>query len=363
MNLTYADARGHIGQVLAYGQPVLRDPAKTLDLIKQTDNPIVAVRGPLDLPELADPPEGFLASANNRPAPTEIPIAFQYAGSDRVERMQQLAGGQAQVAVGDLMAWQRDVYSASSHALARELVRRCEGMERELEEEGREGSGGSGGWEQERELWRAVAGWDGHYRSGDAGPVAFEALLHGLSQRLLRRLAVSPKVADLLLSADNWKGTVRAEVERLDDATLRAELLEALHERRGALAENPTWGVMHVQRIQHPLGNLPLVGGRYRVLDYGADGSNDTLLKAAHDFTGERSRVTYGATARHVSDLSDPDANWFVLLGGQDGWLDGPHLADQVPLWREGRYLHLPLQVEAIEKEFRTRVRLQPGAP
>jgi penicillin amidase len=81
---------------------------------------------------------------------------------------------------------------------------------------------------------------------------------------------------------------------------------------------------MHVQRLQHLLGNLPLIGGRYRVAEYAADGRNDTLLKAAHELSGEKGRVTYGATARHVSDLADPDAHWFVLLGGQDGWLDGP---------------------------------------
>ena len=37
-----------------------------------------------------------------------------------------------------------------------------------------------------------------------------------------------------------------------------------------------------------------------------------------------------GSMARHVSDLSDPDANWFVLLGGQDGWFGAENFADQV---------------------------------
>ena len=27
--------------------------------------------------------------------------------------------------------------------------------------------------------------------------------------------------------------------------------------------------------------------------------------------------VTYGSNARHISDMSDPDGNYFVLLGGQ----------------------------------------------
>ena len=35
-----------------------------------------------------------------------------------------------------------------------------------------------------------------------------------------------------------------------------------------------------------------------------------------------------------------------VLLGGQDGWLGSDTILDQAALWREGRYLDLPLRPE-----------------
>jgi penicillin amidase len=47
--------------------------------------------------------------------------------------------------------------------------------------------------------------------------------------------------------------------------------------------------------------------------------SSNTVYKSAHPLAGERHRVTYGANARFVSDLSDPDENYFALAGGQDG--------------------------------------------
>ena len=56
--------------------------------------------------------------------------------------------------------------------------------------------------------------------------------------------------------------------------------------------------------------------------------------------------------ARHVSDMADPDANWFVLFGGQDGWLGSAAFADQVPLWREGRSIRVPLRPATVAAEF-----------
>ena len=57
-------------------------------------------------------------------------------------------------------------------------------------------------------------------------------------------------------------------------------------------------------------------------------------MKTAHGLVNRRHHSSLGSMARHVSDLSDPDANWFVLLGGQDGWFGAENFADQMPLWR-----------------------------
>jgi penicillin amidase len=59
--------------------------------------------------------------------------------------------------------------------------------------------------------------------------------------------------------------------------------------------------------------------------------------------------------------MSDPDANWFVLLGGQDGWFGAENFADQVPLWRERRYIEMPLRAGEVAEEFGTAVRLEPA--
>ena len=103
---------------------------------------------------------------------------------------------------------------------------------------------------------------------------------------------------------------------------------------------------MHRLALRHPLAALPVVGARYATQDLPMPGGNDTLNKTGHGAVRGRHRVTFGACARHVSDMADPDANHFVLLGGQDGWLGSANAADQVALWQAGRAIPVPLRPE-----------------
>jgi len=89
-------------------------------------------------------------------------------------------------------------------------------------------------------------------------------------------------------------------------------------------------------------------------MTYGESGGNDTLFKSGRPLSSEPAQVTYGASARHISDLADPDANYFVLKGGQDGWLNSPQLSDQLELWRAGKYLRMPLSLSLVKEQFRS---------
>jgi penicillin amidase len=91
-----------------------------------------------------------------------------------------------------------------------------------------------------------------------------------------------------------------------------------------------------------------------------ASGGADTLLKTAHKLTHRRHAATYGSMARHISDLSDLDRNYFVLLGGQDGWLGSTTSLDQVPLWQQGRYIMVPLRAETARAAYPHVTRLEP---
>jgi penicillin amidase len=141
---------------------------------------------------------------------------------------------------------------------------------------------------------------------------------------------------------------------------LVAALQTALPDAAKAVARYPDWGAMHRLPLQHLLGNLPLIGGRYRFGDLAAAGSNETLDKTAHDLTAERSQTRYGTQARHISDLADLDANWFVLLGGQDGWFNSANFLDQADPFMRGELIQVPLRLETVRRNFAHRLDLSP---
>jgi penicillin amidase len=113
------------------------------------------------------------------------------------------------------------------------------------------------------------------------------------------------------------------------------------------------WGNFHRIALKHPLGRLPLIGRRYRITDFAAEGSNNTVHKTGHRLGTRPHRASFGSCARHISDLSDPDANLMVLLGGQDGWLGSENFNDQTALWQRGDYIRVPLRPETFRERYR----------
>ena len=84
-------------------------------------------------------------------------------------------------------------------------------------------------------------------------------------------------------------------------------------------------------------------------------------MKTSHGLLdGTRRTASFGSMARHVSDMADTDANWFTLWGGQDGWLGSAAFMDQVPLWRDGRAVRVPLRAETVAREFPRVTRIEP---
>ena len=84
-------------------------------------------------------------------------------------------------------------------------------------------------------------------------------------------------------------------------------------------------------------------------------------MKTAHSTTDERHNTRFGSNARHVSDMSDMDENYFVLLGGQDGWFNSVNFLDQVPYWLAGSYVKVPMRLETVRKTFDRKTQL--GGP
>ncbi len=346
-NMLYADNDGNIGQVMAVSLPDRRGPLPK-DIVLESGQREAAwnrMLGADELPFSFNPEQGFLVSANNRPVQTDIHVGYFFSPDDRVERMTELLGG-GPVGIDDIKALQQDVYMPSSVALRDALLDRLDR------------SGLAVGADSARaKAVAAMRGWDGLYRRGSQGAVAFEAFRDAFA-RAFYEAAMGEEDWAAFANIAGIRQLMIADMERTGEGDLDPALELALSAAARAVEEFPEWGAMHRLGLAHPLSFVPLIGDRYRFADMAVGGSSDTLMKTAHGATGERHFTRYGSNARHISDMSDPDRNYFVLLGGQDGHFNSASFLDQAQLWLSGAYIEMPLRIETVRERFAHRIEL-----
>ena len=345
--MLYADVEGNIGEVLAVRLPGRDGPPADLVLDPAGhDASWGAMRAAGDFRYRFNPEPGYLASGNNRPPATAMPIGFFFSPDDRVNRMGALIEAEKTVGIETLKALQQDVYQSSSAALRDLFVSR-------LDASGLAAAAGASG----REAIDRLRRWDGHYRIDSVGAVTFEQFRHGFIVRFYTLLYGESDAGAFAEIAED-AARLQEDIAAADEETLRAALRAGLDAAAGGLRSFASWGDMHRLRLAHPLANLPLIGSRYVFWETGTGWSSETLMKTAHDVTALGHTVDYGSNARHISDMSDPDRNYFVLLGGQDGHIGSAALLDQTELWLEGAYIRLPLRIGTVRERFPHRTEL-----
>ena len=330
-NMLVADRGGSIAMVMAAQLPQ-RGQRPADDFVLQGASEWNGFDTALTMDWVIDPESGFIASANDRPDYIGRPAGYFFSPKDRVHRMATLVEERGTLGVEDLFAIQLDVVSEPAGTIAEALVERADALHL---------------MHPSLDLLRH---WDGNYAIDAKAPVVFETLLYHLTRQLyanangnVSRELTSWANLQLFLLADL---DARTPQERLD------LLQKALENAAPDAARYANWGEMHRIRVGHVLGNVPVIGTFFRIADLPSAGSRETLMKRSHNLENARHRATFGAQSRHVSDLADPDANWFVLFGGQDGWLGSANFADQVDLWKSGSYIQLPLTAAKVEAAF-----------
>lgn len=339
-NMIYADATGRVGKLIAAHLPLRPATPPDSPVLPRADHRAWRTLATgNDLPVEIDPPTGFVASANDKPASTPIPVGFFFSTSHRIERFGTLLGAARGFGLDEISRVQRDVTTPGLLRF-RDLMLHLIAL-----------APASAGAES---LRRALAAWDGAYGEDSAGALAFELLVFHLGRAML-----GPR---LPLYARSWntRGMIEEDLAALDETRARAVASEAAPLAAKALARFGTWGAMHRLRLPHPLARLPIVGRKLHFGDWPVAGNGETILKTGHGLTDKRHFAGLVAVSRHVSDMGDLDANHFVLLGGQDGWLGSTTLLDQVPLWRSGTYVQVPLRPETVRAKFPHRTVLAP---
>jgi len=285
------------------------------------------------LPFRHDPPDGFVVSANNRPD-TDLVVGRLFSSPDRAARIAAVLRDASEIDFPLLAGVQRDVQVDSAKKLGARLAQIAKAGSPEALAP------------KSARILSLLEAWHGEYEAESQAPAAFEMLLFHFARLYYPRSVLSAYSAAWAL-----RDLIRSDIETADETRIGPVVLKALKSTARSL-KSRNWGQLHRLRIDHPLGLLPLAGRRYRYFDMPTSGGSETVMKTANGLTGGRHAVRFGSNARHISKLSDVDENCFVLLGGQDGWFGSTTFADQISLWREGKYIQVPLQRETVRKSF-----------
>jgi penicillin amidase len=306
------------------------------------------------LPNVVDPPNGILATANSRITPNDYPyaITLNWAPPYRAERIYKLLTGRNALTPADMLAIQTDVHSefdlvfaqrlayaldhASPTALAHDKTR----------------------LHQAADILRA---WNGDVTAASAAPSILAATRMQLLPMLLlpqiaahdKRNHVAGKPADIFPLYD-WAGQTVALEELLQHTPARwlpagfsnwndllaTTLTRALHEAH-APSNLSTWqyGQQHPVAINHPvLSTLRFVD---RLL--GVPTGTGTHANDGDGTTIKASGPHFGPSERFTADLADPQATNANITTGQSGNPSSANYLDQFLPWLNGTTFHLPL--------------------
>lgn len=356
LNFVYADVDGNIGWVAAAGTPI-RPHADGLLPVPGKDATFewAGFRTFEELPQVFNPPQHWVATANHNILPDGYPhaIAFDWASPHRFQRIQERLRAKDKFTLEDFQAIQHDSVSQPGQVLVRVL--RAIKLPAELE------------------LYRArFCRWDGELSlDSTVGPL-YAVWLQELN-RTFFDTRIPPEVrsdrADLrsisVLLRQIEQPTADffgADPVAARDTWLAQTFATAVSRTRQMLGDDPSqwrWGKLHTASFPHPLASL---GPDYaKLFEVGPPvprpGDVHCPNNTRHD---DQFRQVHGASYRHVLDLADWDRGLATSVPGQSGQPGSPHYNDLLPLWAEGRYFPLAYSRGKVEAVTRHRLLLRP---
>lgn len=340
--MTYADIDGRIGRAMAVRLPA-REQKSLSDLLMKSASAChwkTFVTGS-ELPAILQPEEGFVVSANDRPGDSAVPVGFFFSPPDRARRLAALSSGQSTISREGMIEMMLDVFMATSLDITKQFLAALRSEPAKTK--------------NSAPLIAALAEWDGRYTVQSRGALAFELVFYNFVHAFYGQDELKAYWA-------TWspRTFIKEDLSQCEPSTITSALEQALRRSVRAFKRFGTWGEMHRLRLSHPFGLIPIFGKPYVYCDVPAAGGSETVLKTGCRFNAKRHSAIFGSSARHVSDLSDPDANFFILAGGQDGSLGSSTYADQLELWQRGAYVQIPLRLEAVSARFPHRTELLP---
>lgn len=320
------------------------------------------------LPRAINPPEGFIATANQKIIDSEEPfIGHTFAPPSRAERIVELLTASDQMTPEQIAAMQGDVLSRPARTWST-LVSSVGPF--------------SGDAERARQM---LAGWN-----GDLRPESNKALLYAYFKRDLARALYEP-----IVGAKAWAWLTSGEQPALgrmisqwlavsvtaldgggDEArsapdgrpwaeVLPAPLASAWQAATAAAGVDPSswrWDAVHGTNAKHTLtGAFPDLASALNPPRAMVGGDSDTLQCSGYEIRPvSHFDISNLSVYRQVVDFNDPEHGSFVIPGGASGLPGTEHASDQLEHWRTHQRIPMWLNDADVEAAATHSLTLRP---
>jgi penicillin amidase len=353
LNYVYADRTGHFGYH-AVGWVPWR--ARAGWGLRRATDPADAWDGFLafeQLPQVADPARGWVATANNVPSGRADWYRPTGGWSDgyRARRIRERLTEKDRLTPAEIAAVHADVASIRARELIPSLLAVIEAVTHPQADAAR----------------RALRRWDYQYAVEAVGAAVWSAFWSEwcvacararFPESLVDIAAVKvAAVARRLLQGEvlAWFGDADpADVARA--AFVRA--LDSLVAWGGPEVRAWRWGRLHQVTHPHPLATTPELAAVFSTGPFPTTGGS--TVRAAGYGLSVPFDVTSGSTYRLVADLSQPDRLATTQTIGQSALLGSPHYRDQARLWLDNQYHPFWMSEEEVEAHRESEIRIGP---
>lgn len=342
-NMVWADVAGNIGWQ-AVGIAPIRPASSGLVPVPGDGRFDWAGYLPmLQKPHAFNPPEGFIATANNNLTPDTFPdrnaIGWTWADPYRFARITEVLGAARRVTMTDMMRLQTDYTSLPARALV-PLLTTLPAVDAATER-----------------ARQTLLAWDRVLDRSSVAAGIYEAWYRHLAAAVTLRVVAEPArasvrsmptsriIAWLTAPGSDFGVDPRAARDSTLTRSLNAAVLE-LTQRYGPDMARWTWGRYHAALLPHPMSAVLNAEqrARFEVGPWPRGGDGNTV-----GATGGGENQSSGASFRFIVEAGDWDGAVGTNSPGQSGDVDSPHYRDLFELWKDDRYFPAKYSRRAVE--------------
>lgn len=350
-NFIYGDVDDNIGYQMSARIPLRAVATRGVRPAGQPDHEWIGYIPFEGNPRLENPPDGIIATANNRPIRPgyDWPLYGSYAGGTRQQRILQILSARTDFDRTDFRRVQYD----SKSLIAAEVTPRIVSALRHS------------GEDTLRDVADTLATWDDAFRIDEIAPTIFSTFMDywkpayaaaTLPDQPTVRNAAGNAARRALVGEENLLAP--DVLDRLIVTTMQTAL-QKIDDDFGADPAGWVWGRVHTYTWPHPLGGIgnlgPLLNGPRLPCSGTENTINCVAPSHARPFVAES-----GPTYRLIADLSNTSMLLINSHCPTSAHPGSPHFADTMRDWAESNYQILHRDRAILEAEAESISRIQP---